>query len=82
MRHLLRASELETDYVTTYTNLGGLYIVLGEYERACAALAQATQINPFDPTVHLHLATCHAQLGDEDKAQQERQLFEQLEGSL
>ena len=82
LRHLLRASELETDYVTTYTNLGGLYIVLGEYERACAALAQATQINPFDPTVHLHLATCHAQLGDEDKAQQERQLFEQLEGSL
>ena len=82
LRHLLRASELETDYVTTHTNLGGLYIVLGEYERACEALAQATQINPFDPTVHLHLATCHAQLGDEDKAQQERQLFEQLEGSL
>ena len=82
LRHLLRASELETDYVTTYTSLGGLYIVLGDYERACEALAQATQINPFDPEIHLHLATCHAQLGDEDKAQQERQLFEQLEGSL
>ena len=82
LRHLLRASELETDYVTTYTNLGGLYIVLEEFERACEALSQATQINPFDPTIHLHLATCHAQLGDADKAQQERQLFEQLEGSL
>ena len=82
LRHLLRASELEADYVTTYTNLGGLFIVLGEYERACEALAQATQINPFDPTVHLHLATCHAQLGEDDKAQQERQLFEQLEGNL
>ena len=82
LRHLLRASELEADYVTTYTNLGGLYIVLGEYERACEALAQATQINPFDPTVHLHLATCHAQLGEDGKAQQERQLFEQLEGNL
>ena len=81
LRHLLRASELETDYVATYTNLGGLYIVLGEYEQACEALAEATQINPFDPTVHLHLATCHAQLGEEDKAQQERQLFEQLKGS-
>ena len=81
LRHLLRASELESDYVATYTNLGGLYIVLGEYEQACEALAEATQINPFDPTVHLHLATCHAQLGQEDKAQQERQLFEQLKGS-
>ena len=82
LRHLLRASELEADYVTTYTNLGGLYIVLGEYERACEALAEATQINPFDPTVHLHLATCHAQLGEDDEAQRERQLFEQLEGNL
>ena len=82
LRHLLRASELEADYVTTYTNLGGLYIVLGDYERACEALAQATQINPFDPTVHLHLATCHAQLGDDEMSQQERQLFEQLEGNL
>ena len=82
LRHLLRASELEADYVTTYTNLGGLYIVLGEYERACEALAEATQINPFDPAVHLHLATCHAQLGEDDAAQRERQLFEQLEGNL
>ncbi len=79
LRPLQRARELAPDYVTTYANLGRLYVVLQEYEQARLALWEAVQINPFDPTLHLHLAESYHQLGLVDKAEQEQRLFERLQ---
>jgi tetratricopeptide (TPR) repeat protein len=75
---LQQAQALEPDYVTTYTNLGRLHVALQAYEQARLALREAVQINPFDPTIHLHLAESYRQLGRTDAAQQEQQLFERL----
>jgi tetratricopeptide (TPR) repeat protein len=76
---LLQARELDLDHATTYTNLGRLYVALQEYEQARVALLEATQINPFDPAVHVHLAESYRRLGQADKAQQEQQLSEKLQ---
>jgi Flp pilus assembly protein TadD len=59
--------------------LGRLHVALQEYEAARLALWEAVQINPFDPTLHFHLAESYRQLGMTDKAQQEQQLFERLQ---
>ncbi len=76
---LQRARQLSSDDVATYTNLGRLYAALQDYEQARVALSEAVQINPFDPTVHMHLAESYRQLGQSEKAQQEQQLFEKLQ---
>ncbi len=77
--HLQRAQQLSSDDVATYTNLGRLYVALQEYAQARAAFTEALQINPFDPAIHLHLAESYRQLGEEDKANQEQQLFDTLQ---
>jgi Flp pilus assembly protein TadD len=59
--------------------LGRLYVALQDYTQARAALLEAAQINPFDPTIHMYLAESYRQLGQSDKAQQEQQLFETLQ---
>jgi tetratricopeptide (TPR) repeat protein len=77
--HLQRAQQLSSDDVATYTNLGRLYVALQDYAQARAALLEAVQINPFDPTIHMYLAESYRQLGQSDQAQQEQQLFETLQ---
>jgi len=77
--HLQRARQLSDDDVTTYTNLGRLYVALQDYTQAQSVLAEAVQINPFDPAIHLLLAESYRQLGKTEQAQQEQQLFEQLQ---
>jgi tetratricopeptide (TPR) repeat protein len=76
---LQQAQLFDADYVTTHTNFGRLHLALHAYEQARQALWEALQINPFDPSVHLHLAESYRQLGQVDKAQQEQQLFERLQ---
>jgi tetratricopeptide (TPR) repeat protein len=76
---LQQAQLLDPDYVTTHTNLGRLHVALQAYDQARQALWEALQINPFDPSVHGHLAESYRQLGQTDKAQQEQQLFERLQ---
>jgi tetratricopeptide (TPR) repeat protein len=76
---LQRAELLDPDYVTTHTNLGRLHVALRAYDEARQALWEALQINPFDPSIHVHLAESYRQLGQTDKAQQEQQLFERLQ---
>jgi tetratricopeptide (TPR) repeat protein len=76
---LQRAQMLDPDYATTYTNLGRLHAAQQAYDQARLALLEAVQINPFDPTIHFHLAESYRQLGQTEKAQQEQQLFERLQ---
>jgi tetratricopeptide (TPR) repeat protein len=76
---LQQAELFDPDYVTTHTNLGRLHVAMQAYDRARQALWEAAQINPFDPSIHLHLAESYRQLGQADKAQQEQQLFERLQ---
>ena len=77
--HLQRAQQLSSDDVATYTNLGRLYVALQDYAQARAALLEAVQINPFDPTIHMYLAESYRQLGQSEQAQQEQQLLETLQ---
>ena len=52
-----------------------------KFTQARAALLEAVQINPFDPAIHTYLAESYRQLGQSEKAQQEQQLFETLQGT-
>ncbi|GIX48356.1 MAG: hypothetical protein KatS3mg131_2567 [Candidatus Tectimicrobiota bacterium] len=76
---LHQARDLDPDYVTTYTNLGRLHLVLKQPEAAFAALWEAVQINPFDPDLHRLLAEVYRQRGDEASAAREYQLFQRLQ---
>ena len=76
---LQRARALAPDYGTTYVNLGRVYVALGEYEHARQALREAIQINPFDPSVHLHLAESYRRLGRAEQAEQAHNLFKKLQ---
>ncbi len=80
-QHLHRARTLAPDYVATYTNLGRLHVAQQAYAEARAALWEAIQINPFDPTIHHYLAESYRRLGLEDQAKQEQQLLERLQES-
>ncbi len=78
---LERARMLAPDYVTTYTHLGQLHVAQQAYTAARDALWEAVQINPFDPRIHHYLAESYRQLGMDDRAVQEQQLAERLQGS-
>jgi tetratricopeptide (TPR) repeat protein len=78
---LQQARALAPDYVTTYTNLGRLYVALQEYDQARQALREAVQINPFDPAMHHYLAESYRHLGQDDQAQREQQLAKRLQES-
>ncbi len=80
-QYLERARMLAPDYVTTYTNLGRLHVARQSYEEARDALWEAVQINPFDPLMHQYLAESYRQLGMDDRAEQEQQLVERLQGN-
>jgi tetratricopeptide (TPR) repeat protein len=80
-QYLERARELAPDYVTTYTHLGQLHVAQQAYEEARTALWEAVQINPFDPLIHHYLAESYRRLGMDDRAKQEQQLLERLQGN-
>jgi tetratricopeptide (TPR) repeat protein len=80
-QHLQHAISLDPDYVTTYTNLGRLYLALPENDQARLALREAIQINPFDPAIHQLLAESYRRLGQAEQAHREYTLFQRLRES-
>ncbi|MBI4641199.1 MAG: tetratricopeptide repeat protein [Candidatus Tectomicrobia bacterium] len=78
LSHLLKAKQLYPDHVTTYTNLGYLYIQMRQYDEAEKAFDQSAQINPFDPFVHRQLAGLYERRGDLENASREEKMSRKL----
>ncbi|MFQ5851449.1 MAG: tetratricopeptide repeat protein [Candidatus Binatia bacterium] len=66
--HLKKAKALDPDRASTYIKLGHLYHATQNNAAARAALEEAIQINPFDPTIYHLLYQVHIALGDPERA--------------
>jgi tetratricopeptide (TPR) repeat protein len=66
--YLEQAKTLYPDYVTTYINLGDLFLQQKQLAEAERAYEEAIQINPFDPHGHQGLRSIYLLRGDKDKA--------------
>jgi len=76
--HLKKAQELDPDSVSTYIQLGRLYHAAKNFSAARAALEEAIQINPFDPTIYRFLSEIYAALGERDGAERAKITLDRL----
>ena len=76
--HLKKAQELDSDSVNTYIQLGRLYHATKNFPAARAALEEAIQINPFNPTIYRLLTEIYAGLGEQDQAKKSRATLDRL----
>lgn len=67
-----------THYVLLHLYLGEAYLRQGRLDKAREHLESAIALNPFDPSVHGHLATVYTKLKMQDRADQERKLHERV----
>ncbi|NIO07577.1 MAG: tetratricopeptide repeat protein [Deltaproteobacteria bacterium] len=76
--YLKRAQKLDPDYVGTYVQMGRLYHAIKEYPPAKVVLAEAIQINPYDPTIHRLLFEIHTSLGETQEAEKSKANLQKL----
>jgi tetratricopeptide (TPR) repeat protein len=70
--HLKKAQEIDSDSANTYIQLGRLYHATKNFSAAKAALEEAIQINPFNPTIYRLLTEIYAALGEQDQAKRSK----------
>ena len=75
---LKRTVELAPDHPTPYTQLGRVYLVRKDFERAKGAFEESIQINPFNPDIHMGMANAYAMLGDTAGSAKERDIAQKL----
>ncbi|RMF86415.1 MAG: tetratricopeptide repeat protein [Nitrospinota bacterium] len=78
LTYLEKAKTLYPDYVTTYTNLGILFLQQKRLAEAEEAFTEAIQINPFDPQVHQGLYQIYLLRGEREKAAQAEKTVQTL----
>jgi len=76
--HLKKAQQLDPDSGNTYIQLGHLYHVTKNFSDAAAALEEAIQINPFNPTIYRLLSEVYARLGKPEQAKKSQATLERL----
>jgi cytochrome c-type biogenesis protein CcmH/NrfG len=75
---LKQVQRLSPDHPTPYTQLGQIYVKRKDYTKAKEAFEDSVQINPFNPEVHLGLATAYEMLGDASGATREKEIAQKL----
>jgi tetratricopeptide (TPR) repeat protein len=75
---LKRAQELSPDHPNIYTHMGKIYLKFKDYQKAEDAFQASLQINPFNPEMHLGLATALEMMGNKAAGQKEREIGERL----
>jgi tetratricopeptide (TPR) repeat protein len=75
---LKRVKEISPDHPTAYTQLGQIYLKLGDFKGAREAFEESLQINPFNPEIHLGLADAFEKLGDKSAALKEEEIAKRL----
>jgi len=74
LRQLAPLLELYPSYVTLWLEIGRAAVGAGKFEDAREYWLEAARINPFNPEVHQLLAKVFENLGDKERAKQEREL--------
>ncbi len=67
------------EFHTTQTNLGELYFIKEDYERAEEYFEKAVRLNPFNPLVRQRLIAVNKKLGRDAMVQLQVKLFRQIE---
>ncbi len=76
--HLKKAQTLDPDGLGAYIQLGRLHQMTKNYPAARAALEEAIQINPFNPTIHRLLHEVYQALGESGEAKKSEAILERL----
>jgi tetratricopeptide (TPR) repeat protein len=79
--HLEEAVALEPNFFNSRYNLGMVLALLHEWKEAKENLEKAIELDMPGPEVHFELATVLHSLGENDRANQEMQLFQQIKKS-
>jgi tetratricopeptide (TPR) repeat protein len=75
---LKRILKLAPDHPAAYTLLGRVYLKRNDFQQAKAAFEESIQINPFNPEVHVGLASARAVLGDSAGSAKEQDIARTL----
>jgi Flp pilus assembly protein TadD len=79
LTHARQAMEAQPDSPDARFLAGKALFKLGRLPDAAAELSRAAKLSPEDSRPHFLLARIYAELGDHDRAQKERKLFQQLQ---
>jgi tetratricopeptide (TPR) repeat protein len=78
MEILKQILHMAPNHPTPYTQLGRVYLKRKEFKAAKEAFEESIQINPFNPEIHVGLATAYAMLGDNVGSAKERDIAHKL----
>lgn len=67
--------ELYPDYIDTHLNLGRIYSISGNFEKAGEELKLALSINPFDPKIHTALIGVYQHQGQSESVEMEKEVL-------
>ena len=56
LTHLLKAVEIDPEYMEAHNNLGSRYVMLNQFDLALSAFRRALQLDPSATMVHLNMA--------------------------
>ena len=76
--YLKKAVATDPDSVTTYLQLGRSFHAKKNYRKATAALEEALQINPFDPTIYHLLSDIYGRLGEQERALKAKEILSKI----
>ena len=70
-KHLKKAVELYPTNDRAYSELGGVYVEIGNYKKAEESFLKAIELNPRNPLGHFGLGGLYAGMGRIDEAKKE-----------
>jgi tetratricopeptide (TPR) repeat protein len=70
LQHLLKAVEIDPNYMEAHNNLGSRYMMLNEYELSLSAFRRALELDPSASMVQLNMAVALMALNQAKEAEQ------------
>jgi tetratricopeptide (TPR) repeat protein len=78
LEFLKRARTISSDHPSLLTAMGQTYLKLKRFKEARESFQESIEINPFNPEVHLGLATAYEMLGEMTLSLKERDIAKRL----
>jgi len=78
LEFLKRARNISSDHPSLLTAMGQTYLKLKRFKEAGESFQESIEINPFNPEVHLGLATAFEMLGEMTRSLKERDIAKRL----
>jgi tetratricopeptide (TPR) repeat protein len=76
---LQKAIAVDPKFDEAYVQLGTLYYARGNFPQAISAYKKAIEVNPQSAEAHYRLGSAYKRIGEEQKSEQEMQLYKQAD---